>query len=206
LFQTFVNVNQSGNRKDMKKFISMISAALLLTSCAVFAVDSNGKFVFITSLTYDSNLGGLKGADEKCQAEADDPASVIPAGTYRAWLSDGTNSPNTRFTRSALPYLLPDGKKIAENYDDLIDGSILAAINLGPTGKPSGYQAYWTGTNPDGTTATDDDYNGVCGGWAVAPPAGKWGMTGHTAKKSTLWTTEHGQPCRRTLKLACFQQ
>jgi hypothetical protein len=190
----------------MKKLLPLISATLLFVSYTVLAADSNGKTVFITSLTYDSNLGGLKGADEKCQAEADDPTSVVPAGTYRAWLSDGTNSPNTRFIRSSHPYLLPNGKKIAENYDDLIDGSILTSINLGPNGKPSGYQAYWTGTNPDGTTASDDDYNGVCGGWAVPPPAMRWGMTGHTSKKSTLWTTEHGYPCRRTLKLACFQQ
>jgi len=190
----------------MNKLLTIISAVMLLISSAVLAVDNNEKTVFITSKTFDSNLGGLTGADAKCQAEADSPESIVPSGTYMAWLSDGTNSPNTRFTKSSHPYLLPNEKKIAENYDDLTDGSILNTINLGPNGKPIGYQPYWTGTNPDGTTASDDDYNGICGGWAVAPPADKYGMNGHTSKKSTLWTTDKGYPCRRTLKLACFQQ
>jgi hypothetical protein len=63
-----------------------------------WAADSNEKTVFITSASFNSNLGGLTGADDKCQAEADSPTSIVPSGTYMAWLSDGTDSPNTRFT------------------------------------------------------------------------------------------------------------
>lgn len=190
----------------MKKILAMITATTLFTFLFVNASADNEKNVFITSSTYDSNLGGLKGADAKCQAEADGPKSIVPSGTYMAWLSDGTDSPNTRFTRSSQPYVLPNGEKVAENYDDLVDGSILNTISLGSNGKPIGYQPYWTGTNPDGTTASDSNYNGTCGGWAVEPPTGKYGMNGHTSKKSTFWTTEKGYPCRRTLKLVCFQQ
>ena len=190
----------------MNKVSVMFIAATLFAHLLANAANENGKTVFITSSTFDSNLGGLTGADAKCQAEAEASNSVVPPGTYMAWLSDGTNSPNTRFNRSSQPYVLPNGKKVAENYDDLIDGSILNAINLGPHGKPVGYQPYWTGTNPDGTTASDGDYNGICGGWAEESPAGKYGMNGHTGKTSTFWTTEKGYPCRRTLKLACFQQ
>jgi hypothetical protein len=45
------------------------------------------KTVFVTSAKFKSNLGGLTGADEKCQTEADGPASIVPSGTYLAWLS-----------------------------------------------------------------------------------------------------------------------
>jgi len=189
----------------MNKPLTMIFAATLLISVAVPAADPNQRAVFVTSSTFNSNLGGLKGADAKCQMEADGPASIVPSGTYMAWLSDGTDSPDTRFTKSSHPYVLPNGKKIAENYTDLTDGSILQAINIDPTGQSVGYQLFWTGTNPDGTTMRDDDYLG-CGAWARDPIADTWAHVGHTGKKSSVWSRGEYVPCRRTNKLACFQQ
>lgn len=189
----------------MNKLLIMISVATLLTPFAVLAVDINEKTVFITSSTHDGNLGGLKGADAKCQTEADGPASIVPSGTYMAWLSDGTDSPNTRFTKSSHPYVLPNGKKIAENYTDLTDGSILHAINIDPTGQLVGYQQFWTGTNPDGTTGRYNDYWG-CGAWARDPIANTWAYVGHTGKKSSVWSRVEKIPCSRSKKLACFQQ
>ena len=190
----------------MNHLILGIIVLFLASFTAVLAADHNVKTVFVTSASFDSNLGGLTGADAKCQAEADGPASIVPTGTYMAWLSDGTNSPNSRFTKSSHPYVLSNGKKVAENYIDLTDGSILNPINLGPHGKPIGYQNYWTGTYPDGTSARVDEYDGTCGGWAVAPPAGKYGMVGHSSKKTTSWSKDKGNGCRSTRKLACFQQ
>ena len=125
----------------MNKLLTMISAVALLTAIAGSAyADQHEKTVFITSAKFKGNLGGLAGADDKCQAEADDPASIVPSGTYLAWLSDGTDSPDTRFTKSAHPYILLDGTKIAENYTDLTDGTILHAINIDSTGKALGVQ------------------------------------------------------------------
>ncbi|MCA9638983.1 MAG: DUF4215 domain-containing protein, partial [Myxococcales bacterium] len=79
--------------------------------------------VFVTSTLYQGNLGGLAGADAKCQARAQ--AAGLP-GTFLAWLSDNTNNPNTRFTKSMGPYVLVNGTKIANNYTDLTDGTLLA--------------------------------------------------------------------------------
>ena len=95
----------------MNKLLTMISAVALLTAIAGSAYAQ--KTVFVTSAQFNGNLGGLTGADDKCQAEANGPASIVPSGTYLAWLSDGTDSPDTRFTKSAHPYMLPDGSKIA---------------------------------------------------------------------------------------------
>jgi len=187
----------------MNKLLTMTFASALLMSIAVPATGPNEKTVFVTSATFNGNLGGLKGADAKCQAEADGPASIVPSGTYLAWLSDGTISPNTHFTKSSHPYILSNGKKIAEDYTDLTDGSILNAINIDPTGQPVGYETYWTGTSADGTTVP---YFRTCGGWAVDPVANSRGMVGHTAKKSTLWSLKDQWPCRMSHRLACFQQ
>ena len=182
--------------------IPLAVAAALLTTIAVSAAEGNEKTVFITSTSYESNLGGLKGADDKCQAVADSAASIVPSGTYLAWLSDVTDSPDTRFTKSSHPYILPDGTKIAENYTDLTDGSILHTINVGPTGKPIGVQRFWTGTKADGTAAKESH---TCFGWKDHIANSK-ALVGGTEKTSTLWSERHAGSCFRPKRLACFQQ
>ena len=189
----------------MSKLLTKIFAAALLAALAGPAyADDNEKIVFVTSASFKGNLGGLTGADAICQAEADDPASIVPAGTYLAWLSDGTDSPDTRFTKTAHPYLLPDGTKIAEDFFDLTDGSILHALDIDPTGKSLGLTSYWTGTNPDGTTT---QYFLTCDGWTADPVAKYRGMAGTILRGPTLWSS--GFPdasCSQPQKLICFQQ
>ena len=115
----------------MNILLTIISATALLTAVASPAhADQHEKTVFVTNASFKGNLGGLTGADEKCQAEADDLASIVPSGTYLAWLSDGTDSPDTRFAKSSDPYVLPDGTRIAEDFTDLTDGSILQLLNM----------------------------------------------------------------------------
>ena len=187
----------------MNRLLTMISAAALLTAVGGPAyADQHEKTVFVTSVSFNGNLGGLAGADAICQAEADGPASIVPSGTYLAWLSDGTDSPDTRFTRSAHPYTLPDGTKIAEDFSDMTDGSILHTFNIDPTGKPLGKQRIWTGTRTDGTTAESFL---TCGGWVEAYVYSK-GMVGSTMKTGTLWSSRAYDRCERSHKLACFQQ
>ena len=188
----------------MNKLLTMTVAAALLMPMTVLSADHNKKTVFVTSTSYKSNLGGLTGADDKCQAEADGPASIVPSGTYLAWLSDGTDSPDTRFTKSSNPYVLPDGTKIAEDYADLTDGSILNTINMDSTGAPMGWQQFWSSTNSDGTTAQKFV---TCEGWTWTDTSTySHAMLGHTGKKSTLWSEYTREKCRPSYRLACFQQ
>ncbi len=132
------------------------------------------------------------------------PASIVPSGTYLAWLSDVTDSHDTRFTKYAHPYMLLDGTKIAENYTDLTDGSILNAINIDSTGKPLGALPFWTGTNADGTTAP---LSVTCTGWND-PVSYHKGMHGRTNRTNSSWSTMHSDDsCRINFEaLLCFQQ
>jgi cysteine-rich repeat protein len=111
------------------------------------------KFVFVTSITYTGNLGGLDGADAKCNARA---AVAGIGGTYRAWLSDITGSPSTRMSKAGGPYRLVNGTVVANNWADLTDGNLITAINLTelgtlppqPTFCGPGNTPVWTNTPP----------------------------------------------------------
>ena len=188
----------------MKKLLVITFAIGLSANSPFTAADQNTKTVFVTRMSYESNLGGLAGADEKCQSEADDPISVVSPGIYKAWLSDGINSPNTRFTKSSVPYVLSDGTKVAENYTDLTDGSIQHGINISPEGKNVGQSLFWSGTNPDGTSAQEFV---TCQGWTWSDPSiYAHAMVGITNKKSTLWSMHAREKCGKPYKLVCFQQ
>ena len=52
---------------------------------------------FVTSQQNSGNLGGLAGADAKCQSRAN--TGGLP-GSYGAWLSTGQGSPQSRFPPS----------------------------------------------------------------------------------------------------------
>jgi hypothetical protein len=173
----------------MNKLLTMtFAAALLMAGAGPAYADHNEKTVFVTSVSFNGNLGWLTGADEKCQAQA--------------WLSDGFDSPDIRFTKSAHPYILPDGTKIAEDFTDLTDGSLLHSIDIDPTGEPVGLEQFWSGTNANGTTAA---YTQTCDGWTAA--ANSRGMAGRTNVSSSLWSSIWANPrCSQTFRLVCFQQ
>lgn len=124
-----------------------------------------GKRVFVTSAVYTASLGGVAGADAKCNAVA---GAVKLPGTYRAWLSDGTSSPSTAFTPGG-PYKLVDGTPVANDFATLLKGTLLHAIDMTESGgaTPAGSGNYcsggqqtlgvWTGTQTNGTSDGRDD-------------------------------------------------
>ncbi len=166
------------------------------------------KTVFGTRELYNGNLGGLAGADAKCQAAADGSDSIVPSGTYLAWLSDSTGSPSTRFTQSSSPYVDTQGSEIAADYTDLTDGSISGTIDHDETGtRPLDDNQIWTNTGSDGTWPPDETEQPAasCNDWTSTAGVGR---TGNTLNPSDGgWTDiESSRDCRATLPLYCFQQ
>ncbi len=186
----------------MNKLLILISAAAVLTVFASPAyADQQGKTVFLTIASFNGNLGGLTGADKKCQEEADGPASIVPSSTYLAWLSDGADSPVTRFNRSALPYILPDGTKIAEDFADLTDGSILHPIDIDTAGNRVERDRFWSGTRVDGTGR--GELFSHCDGWTRGLITNRGGMAVKTEDGLGL---RRMRDCGWPARLACFQQ
>ncbi len=131
----------------------------------------SGPSVFVTSSTFTGNLGGISGADAKCQQAA---ANASLPGTWLAWISDpnqdavdqidGSTSPF--FPTAATPLELPDGSIVANSVGDIVNplcGSgiggvaspdcLLNPINVDEFGQPvTGFA--WTGTSGAGRTTT----------------------------------------------------
>lgn len=133
-----------------------------------------GKRVFISSVFFDGDFGGLDGADAACQELS--VAAGLP-GQYRAWLSDSTGSPATRFAQSATPYILVDGTVIADDWADLADGQLNDAIYLQEDGSPSPmistlFGQVWTTTNEAGTLNTAGGNDLHCDNWSTVSARG----------------------------------
>ena len=119
------------------------------------------KTVFVTSGGFTgAELIGLGGADALCQNAAQ---AAGLTGNYLAWLSDSTESPDLRFTKSTGPYALVTGTRIAESYSDLVDGTIITPIQVTETGDTLNTDLVWTGTASDGGPSKDN----FCDDWSV---------------------------------------
>lgn len=161
------------------------------------------RTVFITSATVTGNLGGIAGADALCNSLA--AASSLP-GTYKAWLSDGTSSPATTFTKN-YSYLLPDGTTIvAYSWADLIDGTLASYIDQNESGSGVTNVLVMTNTNTDGTTIVD----AACQNFTSDSEDEYLGLGINDGVGSSAdWTTYATGPCLSTFysyRLYCFEQ
>lgn len=172
-------------------------------------IDAITKTVFVTSAVFTGDLktagagvDGVDGANNLCQAAADEASSIVPAGTYLAWISDSSvNSPDANFLKSGLPYVLPNGTAVASDYTDLTDGSLLHGISVTERGSfKTGFA--WTGTSAGGTPSGNH-----CDGWASSTGRDR-GTTG--AARSDIvtsdWSSFSSIPCSIEASLYCVEQ
>jgi cysteine-rich repeat protein len=168
----------------------------------------NSKLVFVTSASYNGNMGGLAGADAICQSHAD--AAGLP-GTYLAWLSSTFESPSTRFIQSPGPYTLVDGTVIADNWADLTDGTLRYPIDLSEVAGPGGLSSpgcnssvkmVWSGTSEWGTTLSNADNR--CVDWTSTSGGSQWGNYQVANRNWTTWCS--GGTCSWVAPIYCFQQ
>lgn len=170
------------------------------------------KRVFITSNTYNGNLGGLDGADRICQTSADSTNPSL-GGTWKAWLSIGPNngeSPDTRFNKYSGTYqLLPDANNnianIATSWTDLTNGSILAPINVDETRTTRSNQNVWTNTRGDGTVY---DTSNDCADWGGNYSNVKGYIGNNSYSSDARWTIMESSRdnCDSRRRFYCFEQ
>lgn len=158
------------------------------------------KLVFVTSGTYNGNLGGVSGADLKCQSLA---TTAGLNGTYKAWISSKTQSASSRLTHSTLPYKLVNGTSVAVNWNDFADASHFTKINITELGTTVTGQVWTNSTRTGGIYGTA--IGAHCNNWADETSARK-GRAGSTAFTTARWTSDAGVNCNIDLRLYCLEQ
>lgn len=155
--------------------------------------------VFITSTSYNGNLGGLEGADTKCQERAN---AVNLGGTWRAWLSDNSTPVSWRFIHSFLPYKLLDGTLIANNWADLTDGQLAQTITRTETYSYHGNYV-WSGTKENGEILNPGAFK--CNDWTSSTANGA-APVGHSGYTDYQWSWGSSYGCANNYPLYCFEQ
>jgi hypothetical protein len=155
--------------------------------------------VFVTSVEGEGDFGGLAGADEICQFLAEE--NGLP-GAYKAWLSDDTGSPSTRFMRSPGAYQLVNETVIADDWADLTDGWLQAAIDRNEEGERVFPLEVWTNTTASGLL---DQSDADCTNWTADEFAS--GRFGVALATNLNWTEfDNEKACEGIAGLYCFQQ
>jgi hypothetical protein len=164
--------------------------------------------IFVTSQSWNGNLGGVSGADSKCQVLADDAELD---GTFKAWISQSvSSSPAQSWSPPTLdlPYYLVDGTtKVADGWEHLFNANnheLHHAINQDENGQTvTGALRAWTNTNWNGNVVSTDD----CDGWSIGYyyHDGK-GKYGGVEDKDHHWSWKGEVNCNWKIRLYCIQQ
>lgn len=166
------------------------------------------RFAFVTDLPYGADeINGLEHADELCRQAAGDLPLPNWKG-YKAWLSDSKTSVRDRLHHGLGPYARVDRVVIAESFEDLIDGELLAPIDRDQYGNPLMFAvAVWTGTRPDGTAVPGATH---CKDWTDDGLTDFSAYVGLSSETNEMWTIDTDPetspaPCIFASHLYCFE-
>jgi hypothetical protein len=174
-----------------------------------------GKVVFTTSDTVQAGYFNADPAraDSLCQTAAS--RGGLP-GTYKAFMSFATVNAKDRISEG--PYHLPDGTPVASSKADLLDGSLLHALDLDESRNVIGGEEWqlevWTGTGPDGTLYGSNLDLYQCSDWTTSSSEDAWTYSatgGSVGLTDAGWTfRETNSPwwywCSDYKHVYCFQQ
>lgn len=182
---------------DSRRLGGRLGVTAVLHSCHAAV-----KHTFVTSESYSGALGGGLGAGLSCSIRA--RAARLP-GTYRAWLWDGGIWPgNWPLGRASLPYMLPDGTLLAEDWATLTaTSSDVPPINVDEFGDPISRAPFVAWANVGSTGLFGSHVS--CGGWLfnVFARGTTGAINGNFSSTGTFWST---QDCHEPARLYCFEQ
>lgn len=173
------------------------------------------RLMFVTSMSFAGDFGGLDAGDALCNAAAASAGLDNPAG-FRAWLSGGGNSPLTRFEHApdddGYPYAGRDGQLLAHDWDALLAWGPKRPIDVTELGTqlPAGSRV-WTATNSMGTLIKQEL---TCLGWSSKSlqDSAQVGLVSPVDymdlpmwKSAGYWTSFASVQCKKSYHLYCLE-
>ncbi len=155
-----------------------------------------GRRMFVTRTAQNGDFGGIDGADALCAREASEAGLE---GDFKAWLSTLSSPVGERLAPAEdAPYVLVDGTLVAMGWDDLLDGSVAARIDLDASAQRLSGDV-WTGTLATGESYELDDCEGFTSNMGR-------GLCGTTSSTGSAWTENAVPTCSTVLRLYCIEQ
>lgn len=155
-------------------------------------------YVFNAGGSMGGDLGGRAGLDSVCSAKKSASFASLSCSNVVAFLSVSANDEIRDFpTTVGLPVSGPivsatSSLTIAENFADLLDGSVARSmVGAGVVGGG----VYWTGANADGSLAADN-----CTGWTGVGN----GVTGDSAASDATWLDNGSGACGAAIYWLCL--
>ncbi|MBL8969218.1 MAG: hypothetical protein JNK56_01475 [Myxococcales bacterium] len=116
------------------------------------------RLVFLTSAVYSGNLGGLAGADKRCNEFAAQQPGLT--GSYRAWLLVDGQSLADRFPEFVAPatwnFTNTSAGLLAKSFTELIEEGPAEPVAFTEAGDAVPEALVWTGILKDGIAAGGD--------------------------------------------------
>ena len=148
--------------------------------------------IFVSKNTWNGAMGGITGADEKCQVSAQYGGL---SGTWKAIVSDSTTNARDRFPE--IPYYNMKGELVASGQMDLFDGVINNRVYIDEYMNEYSNYGVWTGSDQNGIKTASNCHNW---GWVAEN-----GTIGSTAYKSGEWLNLAKNVCSNGNKIYCVK-
>ncbi len=152
--------------------------------------------LFLTSLTFNGNLGGLSGADLTCQNVA---TARGLTGTWRALLAVAQTPPSDR-PISDGPYTLLDGGVVFRSRAALGLGLSSALSVTNELGVAASNYVFWSGATSIGGVGQS-----TCLNWTSASTSTS-GSTGGTGTTTNFAWASSSDTCATQRRLLCVQE
>ena len=164
-------------------------------------ISSTQHRIFVTSVDYDGNLGGLSGADSKCQELAE--AAGLEK-TYKALLSSSSvdAKDHLALTGSIVAIDSDDSQIViastTENFWSVTSSNnLVAKINVDENGQVRTGQTPWTGSSSSGEGSLN-----FCSDWASNDSVNE-GDFGSTDSLDATWVENNFEDCNNLNPLFC---
>jgi hypothetical protein len=193
----------------MFKKLILLSISILVISCGenasgdagVDGVSDSQHRIFVSSMSYDGNLGGLTGADSKCNSLA---SAAGLEREYKAFIGSGSSSLKSRFNLIGAVYNFTgdNRERIVSLGADLFDADVedlLRSIDYDENGNTVS-AVVWTGSDSEGENSLISD----CSDW-TSNSGGANGSVGDNTRTTGFFLEDPPvQACSGSYRIYCI--